>query len=148
MLRAVLVAVKELLAEVVVDGGIGAAPRRPGERDGRRDRPAAAYQQLGARADERRLGRSDGETEAGREQLAQGAVNGGRVVRRRRLDEDLTREHDLLKLAGRDPLHGALDRALELARRAEASHMCVCGEVRIEERKLRSAQRCEPLPNA
>ena len=56
-------------------------------------------------------GDADAEAEAGREQLAQGAEDGRRIVRGRRLDRDLAREHDLLELAGADPLDRRGDRA-------------------------------------
>ena len=46
VLVAVLGAVQELLAEVVVDGGVGAAAGRAGEGDGRGDGAAAADEQL------------------------------------------------------------------------------------------------------
>ena len=52
VLGPVLVAVQKLLAEVVVDGRVGAAPGRPRQRDGRGDAAAAADEQLGAGADE------------------------------------------------------------------------------------------------
>ena len=63
------------LAEVVVDGGVGAAPDRPGERDGLTPQPAAAQQQLGRGADEGRLAASGRVDEAAREGLAQHAVD-------------------------------------------------------------------------
>ena len=71
--RAVLVAAQQLLAEVVVDRRVGAAPGRAGERDGRDAGARAPHQQLRAGADEGRLRRPAAEAEAGREQLAQGA---------------------------------------------------------------------------
>ena len=55
LLLAVLVGAQQLLAEVVVDGGIGAAARRAGEREGARAQAVAADEQLGAGGDERAL---------------------------------------------------------------------------------------------
>ena len=115
VLGAVLVGAQELLAEVIVDAGVGAAPRRARERDRRGDGAAAADEQLGAGADERRLRRADAEAEAGREELAQGAVERRRDRAPPALDLDLAREDHLLELAGSDPLHGALDRPLVVA---------------------------------
>ena len=42
LLAAVLVAAQELLAEVVIDGWVGASAGRPGQGDGRDARPRAA----------------------------------------------------------------------------------------------------------
>ena len=53
VLLAVLVGAHELLAQGVVDRGIGAAARRARERDRARAHPLAADEQLGARAQER-----------------------------------------------------------------------------------------------
>ena len=52
VLGAVLGALQQLLADVVVDRGVGAAPRRAGQGDRRGARPRAANQQLRAGADE------------------------------------------------------------------------------------------------
>ena len=80
LLAAVLVAAQQLLAEVVVDGGVGAAPGRAGEGDGRDAGARAAHQQLRAGADEGRLRRAAAEAEAGGELLAHRAEERGRVV--------------------------------------------------------------------
>ena len=83
VLGAVLGAVEELLAEVVVDRRVGAASRRSGERHRRGDGAAAANEELGAGADERRLGRADAEAEAGAEGLAERTEQGPGGVRGR-----------------------------------------------------------------
>ena len=103
LLAAVLVAAQQLLAEVVVDGGVGAAPGRAGEGDGRDAGAGAAHQQLRAGADEGRLGRAAAEAEAGRELLAHGAEEGRRVVGGAGADDDLAGEHDLAHLPRADP---------------------------------------------
>ena len=63
------------------------------------------------------LGRADAEAEAGRKQLPQGAEDGRGIVRGGRLDRDLAREHDLVELAGADPLGRLGDDLLVVARR-------------------------------
>ena len=102
VLDPVLLAPHQLLPEVIVDRGVGAAPGRAGERDGRDAGAAAADEQLRAGADERRLGRTGAEAEAGWKQLPEGAEEGRRVVRRAGLDHDLAGEHDLLEPAVAD----------------------------------------------
>ena len=99
----------ELLAQVVVDRRVGAAARRAGEGDGLSARPAPADEELGACADERRLGRADAEAVARREELAERAEERCGVVRSRRLGAHLAREDDLVKLARPDALDGAGD---------------------------------------
>ena len=88
--------------------GSALRPSRPGERHGARPLALAAHQQLGAGGHERRVAAADREHVAGRERLPQhaehrapGSWSIGRV------DLDLAREHDLLELAGPDPLHRA-----------------------------------------
>src|SRR5947209_3826953 len=71
LLLAVLLAVHQLLAEMRVDGRIGAAPARAGERDCLDALALAAHKQLRARAQERQLGRSDEVAVARREPVAQ-----------------------------------------------------------------------------
>ena len=63
---------------MVVDRRIGAAAGRAGERDRLRPRPAPSDEELGARADERRLGRADAEAVARGKELAQRAEERGR----------------------------------------------------------------------
>ena len=91
----------ELLAEVVVDRRVGAAPRRAGQRHRLRARAVAAHEQLGAGTEERQLRRADAEAVAGREDLAQGVEHRRRVDRARRVHAHLARQHDLLELARR-----------------------------------------------
>ena len=83
VLGAVLGAVEQLLAEMVVDGRVGAAPGRAGEGDGRRDAAAAPDEQLRAGADECALGRPDAEAEAGAEGVAKRAEQRCRANGRR-----------------------------------------------------------------
>ena len=105
VLATVLRGAQELLAEVIVDRGVGAAPSGAGQRHRRRARPGAPHEQLRAGAEERRLGRAAAKAEAGREQLPKRAVDGRRLVRPGRFDHHLPRQHHLLELAGPDPAH-------------------------------------------
>ncbi len=89
LLAPVLVAAQQLLAEVVVDGGVGAAPGRAREGDGRDASAGAPHQQLRTGADEGRLRGAAAEAEAGRELLAHGAEDGRRVVGGAGGDHDL-----------------------------------------------------------
>ena len=117
--RAVLVGAQQLLAEVVVDRRIGAAARRARERERARAHALAADQQLRAGGDEGVVAAAGAEAEARRKALAQDAEDRRRVVRRRRVDLHLAREHDLLQRARADALDGARDRGLVvLGRRA------------------------------
>ena len=88
LLAAVLVAAQQLLAEVVVDGGVGAAPGRAGEGDGGDAGAGAAHQQLRAGADEGRLGacrsRSRSRRGTARAWRRTGRPGRGRSRRRRR----------------------------------------------------------------
>ena len=81
VLLAVALVAQQLLAEVIVDGGVGAAAGGAGERE-RADAVAlAAHQQLGAGGDQRRVAAPDAEHEAGGELLAQHAEHRRRVIR-------------------------------------------------------------------
>jgi hypothetical protein len=112
VLGAVLVAVEELLAEVIVDGGIGAATRRSGEGHRRRNGAAAANEELRAGADERCLRRADAEAEARAEGLTERAEQGPGGMRSRSGDTDLAGEHELLDPAAADRADGIGDRLL------------------------------------
>jgi hypothetical protein len=101
VLLAVLGRLEQLLAEVGVDGGVGAAARRAGQGHRARPQPVAAHEQLGAGGDERRVAAAGAEDEARRERLAQDAEHGSGVVRARRVDLDLAGEHDLVQAPGR-----------------------------------------------
>ena len=83
VLLAVARVAQQLLAEVVVDGRVGAAPRRAGERERAHALALAAHEQLGAGGDQRRLAAPDAEDEARRELLAQHAEHAppGRTAR-------------------------------------------------------------------
>ena len=105
LLLALLGAARELLAQVVVDRGVGAAAGGPGQRHALGPRALAAHQQLRARSQEGQLRRADAEAVAGREHLAQAAEDRRRVERRGRVHPHLAGEHDLLELARSDPLH-------------------------------------------
>src|SRR6185295_18997215 len=96
VLAAVLVAAQQLLAEVVVDRGVGAAPGRAGQRDGGSAGAGAADQELWAGREERRLRRPTAEAEAGGEVLAEGAEDGRGVMGGGRGDDNLAGEHHLL----------------------------------------------------
>jgi hypothetical protein len=93
----VLPGLQQLLAQMRVDGGIGRAARRAGERDGRRAQPLAPDEQLGRRADEGGVAAARAVDEARTEAGAQHAEDRGRIVRRGRMDRNLAREHDLLE---------------------------------------------------
>ena len=148
VLAQILGRVQQLLPEVVVDGGIGAAADRAGERYGGDTGAAAAEQELGAGAEEGALGGSDAEAEAGREQVAQGAEGDRRIVRGRSLDRDLAREHDLLELAGADSLDRPGDPALVGARRGDARDRGLAARARVEHRQRLLADRGDPATEA
>src|SRR4029079_4706105 len=95
MLGTVLGAVQELLAEVIVDRRVGAATSRACQRHCRGDGAAAANEELGAGADERRLRRSDAEAEATAEGVPEGAEERPCTVRRRRRDLNLASQDGL-----------------------------------------------------
>ena len=80
VLLAVARVAQQLLAEVVVDRGVGAAAGRAGERERAHALALAAHEQLGARGDQRRIAAPDAEDEARRELLAQHAEQRRRVV--------------------------------------------------------------------
>ena len=85
LLLAVLVAAQQLLAEVVVDRRVGAAPGRAGQRDGRDALPpSGARSSSGLAPTKAASRRAAAEAEAGRELLAQRAEDRGRVVGARR----------------------------------------------------------------
>ena len=83
LLLAVLVGAQQLLAEVVVDGGIGGAAGGAGERDGLGAGAVAADQQLRRGGDEGRVAAAGAEDVTGVEARAQDAEDGGGVVGRR-----------------------------------------------------------------
>ena len=60
----------------------------------------------------------DREHVAGRERLAEQPEHGADVVVDRGVDLDLARQHDLLELAGADPLHRPRHRLLVVRRAA------------------------------
>ena len=145
LLTAVLVAAQQLLAEVVVDRRVGAAPDRAGQGHARDARPRAAHEQLRAGAEEGRLGRAAAEAEAGGELLAHGAEEGGRVVGRGRADDHLAGEDDLAHLPRPDPLGRGGDHRFEVAGRADAADRGLRGRVRVEHRQpLALAQPRQP----
>ena len=80
LLLAVLVGAQQLLAEVVVDGGVGGAAGRAGQRDGLRAVAVAADQQLRRGGDEGRVAAAGAEDVTGLE----AARAGRRRPRRRR----------------------------------------------------------------
>ena len=140
VLLAVLVALEQLLAEVLVDRRIGAPPRGAGERDGGRPLAVPAHQQLGAGRDERAVAAADREHVAGRERLAEQAEHGAEVVVDRGVDLDLARQHDLLELAGADPLHRPRHRLLVMRRRHRAEDLVLPRRRRVEQRQRRRAE--------
>ena len=85
------------------------------------------------------------EAEAGRELLAHGAEEGGRVVGGGGADDHLAGEHDLAHLPRADPVCGGGDGGFEVSRRAGAADLRVRGRVRVEHRQRRlAAQAGEP----
>ncbi len=129
---------------MVVDGRVGAAPGRAGERDGLRALAVAANEQLGAGADEGELGRADAPAVTAREHLAQRAEDGSRVVRGRRMRAHLAGEHDLLEVTRADALDRALDSVLVVRRRCRARHAYALDRIGIEERHRRRGERLDP----
>ena len=119
LLLAVLVGAQELLAEVVVDGGVGGAAGGAGQGDGLGAVAVAADQQLGRGGDEGGVAAAGAEDVTGLEARAQDAEDGGGVVRRRRVDGDLAGEDDLLERAGADALDGAGDGGLVVLGRGD-----------------------------
>ena len=102
LLLAVLRRAQQLLAEVVVDGGVGAAARRARERERAGAQALAAHQQLGAGGDERRVAAPDGEDVApGNASRSTPSTRGRRRAARGRVHLHLAREHDLVELARR-----------------------------------------------
>jgi hypothetical protein len=144
LLLAVLDAVQQLLAQVVVDGGVGAAPGGPRQRHRLGARAVAAHEQLGAGPHERQLGGADAPAEAGREGLPQGAEHGGGIVRRGGVRTHLAREDDLLELPGADALHRALDGLLVVRRRRGAGHSGGLDRVRVEQGHGRRLELARP----
>ena len=119
LLLAVLGRAQELLAEVVVDGGVGAAARRAGERERRRAQALAADEQLGAGGDERGVAAAGAEDVAARERLAQHAEDRGGVVRRAARGPATSRASTTFSsVAGADALDRARDGAPRSARAA------------------------------
>ena len=148
VLAAVLVAAQQLLAEVVVDRGVGAAPGRAGEGDGRDAGARAAHQQLGAGADEGRLraSRSRSRSRPGTARASRRRRRRGRG-RPRRSHEHLAGEHDLLESRRRAIRSvGGRDRGLELAGRAGAADLGAPDRVRVEHRQrlARAGRRAAP----
>ena len=80
VLAAVLVAAQQLLAEVVVDGRVGAAAGRAGEGDGGDAGPERRSSSSGLAPMKAASGRAAAEAEAGGELLAHRAEDGGGVV--------------------------------------------------------------------
>ena len=146
LLLAVLVGAQQLLAEVVVDRRVGRAARRAGQRDRRGPLALAAHQQLRRGGDERGVAAAGAEHEAGAERGAQHAEDGGGVVRRRRVDGDLAREHDLLEVARADALDGAGDGRLVVLRRRDRLDVEAPGGRGVEQRqrRRRAARRRAP----
>ena len=140
LLLAVLGRAEQLLAEVVVDGRVGRAADRAGERDGRRAQPLAAHEQLRRGGHERAVAAAGAEHEAGAEGGAQHPEGRGRVVRRGRVDGDLAGEHDLLERARADALDGAGDRLLVVLGRGDARDPEAAGGRGIEQRQRPLAQ--------
>ena len=109
------------LAEVVVDGRVGAAARRAGQRERRGPQALAADQQLGAGGDERAVAAADAEDVAGREGLAQDAEDRGRVVVAPARAPATSRASTIFSSSPRaDALDAARDRALVVLGRHRA----------------------------
>ena len=71
MLLTVALVPQQLLAEVIVDGRVGAAARRPGERERAHAMPLAPHEQLGAGRHEGGLTTTHGEHVARRKRLTE-----------------------------------------------------------------------------
>ena len=124
VLLAVARVAQQLLAEVVVDGRVGAAAGRAGERERAHAVALAAHQQLGAGGDQRRVAAPDAEHEARRELLAQHAEHRRRVVRRAARAPALrARARSSRARPARDQLDGARDGLLVVLGRHRAGDL-------------------------
>jgi hypothetical protein len=132
---------QELLAEVIVDGGIRAAPSGARERHRVGARAASPHEQLRARPEEGPLRRAAAKAEAGGKQLAQGAVQRRGVVCARSLDHHLARQDHLLEPCGPYPLHRLPHRLLEAFWGKRALDQHPAGGVRVGERQRSLAKR-------
>ena len=101
----------------------------------------AADQQLRRGGDEGGVAAAGAEDVAGLEAGAQDAEDRGGVVRRRRLDGHLAREHDLLERARADALDGARDGRLVVLGRRDGVDPEAAGGRRVEQRQRREPQR-------
>ena len=131
---------QQLLAEVFVDRRVGAPPRGAGERHRAGALAVAAHEQLGAGGDERAVTATDREHVARRERLPEQPQHGADVVIERGVDLHLAREHDLLELAGANPLHRPRHRLLVVRRGHRAEHLVLPRRRRVEHRQRRRAQ--------
>ena len=90
---------------MVVDRRVGAAAGGAGQRDGlARGRPSRRTSSSGLAPTKASSGRADAVAVTGREAGAQGVEDRRRVDRRRARDAHLAGQHDLVELAGADPL--------------------------------------------
>ena len=135
LLLAVLVGAQELLPEVIVDGRVRAAAGGAGERDGLGAVAVAADQQLGRRGDERGVAAAGAEDVARLEARPQHAEHRSGIVRRRRLNRDLARQHDLLERARADLLHRPGDGGLVVLGRGDGVDPEAAGGSGIEQRQ-------------
>ncbi len=130
---------QQLLAEVRVDGGVGAAAHRGGEREGRDALALPAHEQLGARGDQDVLAAPDAEHEAGRELVAQHAQHrrGGRAPPP--AWTCTSRESTiLLRRPARIMLRGLRDGLLVVLGRHRADHLVAARRRRVEQRSAAS----------
>ena len=136
LLATVLVAAQQLLAEVVVDGGVGAAPGRAGQRHGRGAGAGAADQQL--------RGWRRGRPPPGCRSRSRSRTGTARAGRRRS-PPDRARRRPRPSPRGparpcssrRRPIRSvaAATARFEVARRAHAANLGTIGQVRVEQRQ-------------
>src|SRR2546426_5847952 len=99
MLLAILFALQQALAEVVVNSWVCAATDGAGHRNGADPGAFPTHQKLGARSDERRLRSPDAEAEAARVCRAEAVEHFGRMEDPMALDAYLACDHHFLELA-------------------------------------------------
>ena len=140
LLLAVLGAAQKLLAQVIVDCRIGAAPRRARQRHRAGALALATHEELGAGGEEGGGSVADGEHRALREGLAQDSEDRSGVVGGRRVDLDLAGEHDLLHLPRADALDRARHRGDVVLRRHRPRDPRALGRRGVEQRQRHRAQ--------
>ena len=142
------VGLQQLLAEVVVDRGVGRAARRAGQRDGRGALALAAHEQLRPGGDERGVAACPRRRRSRSRSRRAARRTPPRRRARRRVHGDLAGQADLLELARPDALDGARDRRLVVLGRRDRGDLEAPDRARVEQRQRRVAQRGRRAPRA